>query len=372
MHRFADTLPDPRPRRPRPASIRPLPPQPSAGAFERLGIPNDGAPVVASWGAGVDSTAMLVAMKHRGIIPDAILFADTGGEKPETYDYIDEIAPWLEHWGAPPVTCVRKLPSPRVSYTTLEGNCLANETLPSLAFGRHSCSLKWKGDVLDQTLVGVARGPNARPGWRPALDAWARGQKVIKLIGYDSGRADQRRRRRIPSEDARYRYVFPLQVLGWTRPECIEAIAGEGLPVPLKSACFFCPASKTWELWWLAGAHPSLFLRALEIERNALEGRHSRFDEVKFGASWRSYIQGGKRFPSEAQAGLGRRFSWNQFAIDNGIVDHEGRFIGNRGLCLAKAEQLRGDDNALDGRAPCDRRSGELPSETRTRASIAV
>ena len=77
MHRFADTLPDPRPRRPRPTSIRPLPTHAPAGAFERLGISNDGAPVVASWGAGVDSTAMLVAMKHRGIIPDAILFADT-------------------------------------------------------------------------------------------------------------------------------------------------------------------------------------------------------------------------------------------------------------------------------------------------------
>ena len=135
---FGDTLPDPRARRPRPTSIRPLPPEPnplppqaSSGAFERLSIPNDGTPVVASWVAGVDSTAMLVAMKHRGIIPDAILFADTGGEKPETYDYIDEIAPWLAHRGAPPVTCVRKLSSPRVSYTTLEGNCLANETLPS-------------------------------------------------------------------------------------------------------------------------------------------------------------------------------------------------------------------------------------------------
>lgn len=317
---------------------------------DRLGIPHDGAPIVVSWGAGVDSTAMLVAMKREGVTPDRILFADTGGEKPETYAYVDYIEPWLASWGAPPVTRVMKKPSPRVSYTTLEGNCLDNETLPSLAFGLHSCSIKWKGSVLDQALTGVSRGPNKRHGWQPALDAWGAGLKVVKLIGYDNGPADTRRRKRIAAEDERFRYVFPLRTLGWARKECVQALIDEGLRVPLKSACFFCPASKQWELWWLAGAHPDLFMRALKIERNALEGRHSRWDKVKFGGSWWSYIEGSRRFPSEAQAGLGRRFSWNQFAVENGIVDTDGQFVGDRERCLAMAEALRRDDNALDRR----------------------
>ena len=42
-------------------------------------------PLVVAYGLGVDSTAMLVEFAHRGIRPDLILFADTGGEKPETY-----------------------------------------------------------------------------------------------------------------------------------------------------------------------------------------------------------------------------------------------------------------------------------------------
>ena len=110
--------------------------------IDQLGIPCDNAPIVASWGAGVDSTAMLVAMKRNGRMPGAILFADTGGEKPETYQYVEEIGPWLRSWGAPQVTVVKKRPSARVSYDTLEGNCIANETLPSIAFGLHSCSVK--------------------------------------------------------------------------------------------------------------------------------------------------------------------------------------------------------------------------------------
>lgn len=320
-------------------------------ARQRLGIPQCAGPLVVSWGAGVDSTAMLVALKREGIVPDAILFSDTGGEKPETYAYIDYIATWLARWGAPPVTRLARKPSKRVAYRTLEENCLANETLPSLAYGRHGCSLKWKGTVLDQHLAGVARGPNARPAWPPAQRAWRAGRKVVKLIGYDASGPDQRRRRRIARESARYHHVFPLQHLEWTRTECVRAIVEEGLRVPIKSACFFCPASKPWELWWLAGEHPDLFLRALALERTALEGRHSRWNAAALGGTWRAYVEADRAIPRDIHAGLGRRFSWNQFARTHRLVDETGRFTGERERCLERAAALRGRDNALDARA---------------------
>ena len=323
----------------------------AANTAEALGIPTDSAPIIVCYGGGVDSTAMLATMKNAGIVPDLILFADTGGEKPETYSYVRDLDDWLSSWGAPPVTWVKYRPSERVGYTTLEGNCISNETLPSLAFGRHSCSLKWKAQPQDQFLTGVRHGPNRRPGWQPALDAWAAGLKPIKLIGFDSGAADLRRRRRATNEDERFRYVFPLQVLGITRSGCITAILREGLPVPIKSACYFCPASKQWELWWLAGMHPDLFLRALKLERNALEGKHSRWDSVAFGDSWWNYIKYGKRFPSEAHAGLGRRFAWNQWAVKNRIISLRGKYIADPKACIARARRLRGSDNALDNRA---------------------
>lgn len=44
--------------------------------------------LVASYGGGVNSTAMLIGMQERGEIPNLIMFADTGGEKPETYAYL--------------------------------------------------------------------------------------------------------------------------------------------------------------------------------------------------------------------------------------------------------------------------------------------
>jgi hypothetical protein len=37
--------------------------------------------LVVAYGLGVDSTAMLIGLQHRGIRPDLIFFADVGAEK---------------------------------------------------------------------------------------------------------------------------------------------------------------------------------------------------------------------------------------------------------------------------------------------------
>jgi 3'-phosphoadenosine 5'-phosphosulfate sulfotransferase (PAPS reductase)/FAD synthetase len=93
--------------------------------------------LVVAYGLGVDSTAMLVEFAQRGIRPDLILFADTGGEKPETYTYLKTINPFLAKVGFPKVTVVRYQPK-RARYATLEGQCLHTGTLPSLAYGGKS------------------------------------------------------------------------------------------------------------------------------------------------------------------------------------------------------------------------------------------
>lgn len=105
-------------------------------------------PLVVAYGLGVDSTAMLIEFVRRSIRPDLILFADTGGEKPETYQYLEVIQPYLQQVGFPEVVTVRYRPT-RAVYDTLEGQCLHTGTLPSLAYGGKSCSLKYKrnGDL---------------------------------------------------------------------------------------------------------------------------------------------------------------------------------------------------------------------------------
>jgi len=67
-------------------------------------------PIVVSYGLGWDSTAVLVGLQQRGIRPDDILFADTGSEKEETYDYLFKINAWLRSVCFPEVTVVRNQP----------------------------------------------------------------------------------------------------------------------------------------------------------------------------------------------------------------------------------------------------------------------
>ena len=43
------------------------------------------APVIVAYGAGTNSTALLVGMHERGERPDLILFAETGGERVDPY-----------------------------------------------------------------------------------------------------------------------------------------------------------------------------------------------------------------------------------------------------------------------------------------------
>lgn len=309
------------------------------------------------FGSGVDSTAMLVALHDAEIRPHVITFANTGGEKPETIAHIDRMNAVLRAWGWPLIDVCQKVPLRSTGYSDLYGNCLANETLPSLAFGMKSCSIKWKQTPQDQFLKGAKSGPNARDAHPLWISTQAAGERIVKLIGYDSGPADTRRSKGLKPADDDFDYVYPLQLIRWARRDCVRAIT-EALGadmVPVKSACFFCPASKHWELYWLAANHPELLERALLLERTALTGRHSRFDSVEFGATWEELVRGADRFPSTSTTvGLGRKFSWNQWARVNDVVDDDFRVKrgeADRARFALLSDTQRDADNALDSRS---------------------
>jgi hypothetical protein len=80
---------------------------------------------------------MLIEFAHHNIQPDLILFADTGGEKPETYAYLPIMQRFLASVHFPAVVTVRYQPT-RAVYNTLEKQCLHTGTLPSLAYGGKS------------------------------------------------------------------------------------------------------------------------------------------------------------------------------------------------------------------------------------------
>src|SRR5687767_6389088 len=109
------------------------------------------ATTIVSYGGGVDSTAMLIGLKQRGIKVDWIMFSDTGGEHPETYAYIQYFNLWLKKNGFPEITIVRYR-TKEGEEITLEQDILNNQTLPAIAFGWKTCSQKFKILPVDRFL----------------------------------------------------------------------------------------------------------------------------------------------------------------------------------------------------------------------------
>jgi hypothetical protein len=206
---------------------------------------------VAAYGGGVNSTAMLVLLAKQDFRPDLILFADTGGERPDTYAFILRFNRWLIANNMPEIITVKK----GGIQETLEENCIRMNMLPSIAYGYKTCSHKYKIEPQNKYVNN----------WEPARKAWASGSKVTKLIGYD---ADEHHRAKIP-EDDKYVMRYPLVEQDIGREECKQIITDAGLCLPGKSACFFCPSSKKHEIRQLAREYPELLQRALVMEANA-------------------------------------------------------------------------------------------------------
>jgi hypothetical protein len=234
-------------------------------------------PSLAAWGAGVDSTAMIIELAARGTPPDVVLMADTGSERPETEAFVPIFRDWMDARGIENhvVRYVPKRFKHWPPYASLLENLLTNGTLPSISFGRHSCSQKWK----------IAPQDAWAEQWPVAQKVWARGGRVIKLIGYDCSPADNRRyAHREGHVDPRFDFRYPLREWGWTRSDCVRRIKAEGLPVPVKSSCFFCAGMKPGEVRSLPPAYLRLIvlvearaaprLRTVEgLWRKAVQGR---------------------------------------------------------------------------------------------------
>lgn len=235
---------------------------------------------IVSYGGGTNSTAMLIGMVRASELPPhAILFADTGGEKPHTYDYVAEFSEWLVKWGYPPITTVKK----GGRQETLEEECLRVKSLPSIAYGYKTCSHKFKIEPQDKW---TNNDDTCRATWKD-------GGLVTKLIGFH---VDEQRRAGIPS-DKKFQYRYPLIQWGWGQEECVRVIQAVGFRLPGKSACFFCPNSKPSEVRQLAVDYPDLIKRALAMEANA-ELTHIKGLGRNF--SWRDALSQVEMFPYDS------------------------------------------------------------------------
>jgi len=235
-----------------------------------------GGPVVLNLGGGLNSTAMAIEWLSRGLALDLVVFADTGGEHDETYAFIREFNAWLRDRHDIGVTVVHNAlrPGGHGPHGSLEEECFNNRTLPSKAFGMGGCSTKWKRQPMDRYLRQ----------WQPALDAWAKGQKVTRLLGIDAGEA-HRSQALCDYEHDIWVYRRPLVEWDVDREGCEKIVRAVGITPPRKSACWFCPAAKKSEVLALARERPDLFKQAVQMERVARDSGNLTMAKG-LGRSW--------------------------------------------------------------------------------------
>lgn len=236
-------------------------------------------PLVVSYGGGTNSTAILLGLHEKGLqVPDLIMFADTGDEKPETYEHLQVMQDWCAAHGFPPITLVRNALPQGLKDGSLSGECMRLGTMPSKLFGYSTCSMKWKVEPQLKHLKDWMRETGS--------------VYVRHAIGYDADEI-HRSQKRTEVRDFEESW-YPLIEWDWGRDECVAAIKRAGLTQPGKSACFMCPSSRKPEVTWLKRTHPALYARAIEMERRALAGEGQA--------------------PPARVVGLGRQWNWATFA----------------------------------------------------------
>lgn len=231
-----------------------------------------------SFGGGTNSTAMIIGMYRKGIPIDLILFADTGAEMPHTYEFIETFNKWLNIHDLPEIIIVRAVDK-EGNMLTLEEKCLRYNALPSIAYGFKQCSVSHKISPQDKFCNN----------YKTCMDIWKSGGKVNKYVGYDAGE-ERRKKHVLDIQDKKYNKFYPLIDWGWYREDCVNVIQEEGLPLPGKSSCFFCPSMKKQEIKELRKNHPELFDRAIAIEENAKDNLLT-VKGLGRNWSWKNYIE---------------------------------------------------------------------------------
>lgn len=221
-----------------------------------------------SFGGGQQSTALLVLAARGEIDYQTFLFANVGddSEHPATLRYINEHAqPFADRHDLNLRTLHRVgVRGARAG----EGRTLMADLMRSTSRsigipvhlagggpGTRQCTDRYKIGVIARELKRL--GATAED---PATVA-------IGISLDEIHRANNRAR--IPYE----RVVYPLLDLGLRRTDCQRIIREADLPVPPKSACWFCPMKRPTEWHELRRTEPDLFERACALEDQLVERR---------------------------------------------------------------------------------------------------
>lgn len=171
-------------------------------------MPDSSTKFVLSYGAGVNSTALMIHLIRNKMPIDYVVFADTSSEVPETYEYLKIAQTYLSRQNIPLVIV-------RSKSGGLYETCVRRRVIPSQI---------WRWSTRDKKVVPI------RAFYR-SLNS-----PIVQYIGIAYDELERMKDSGIDNVTNQY----PLVDEKITREGCIQLIEKEGLPVPARSGCYFC------------------------------------------------------------------------------------------------------------------------------------
>lgn len=242
---------------------------------------------ILSLGGGTQSCA-LALMSAAGELPklDHIVFADTQGELPETYEYLEYLRSVVEPAGIPlhVVTAGNLLNDLLVTEPTASNPTppmhVLNPDGSKGRIGQYRCSYDYKRRVVTRKVKQLCGG---RGAWkRSTVEQWIGFSldEVGRMRQTDECRCGHKARlHRVGCERCACETFDPWQVNAWPlidlrmrRDDTIRWFAANGHPTPPRSACHFCPNSGNGRWQDLKANHPDLFEQACVLDETIRNG----------------------------------------------------------------------------------------------------
>lgn len=183
-----------------------------------------------SFGAGVNSVALYLLLKQKGVDFETI-FVNHETDYPETYAYVD----YLRHQGFK----INEVKPDYEGYSSLYEYCKYRKFLPSIYL--RWCTYRFK----------------LQPFWKYIKTPCV---VHIGISAEEKQRQTAHKRKGITSR-------WMLVEEGINRSECKTMIRNAGLKIPRKSGCWLCPFQGKKQLRRLYLEHPDLFEKIVELER---------------------------------------------------------------------------------------------------------
>lgn len=223
---------------------------------------------VFSFGGGVQSTAVAVLAARGEISIDCFIFANVGedSENPETLRYIREVTrPYLLKHNLNFIEVQKRGQTLRETVMNPERRSVVipafRRTERATSIQRRNCTQDWKIEPVTRWIAKHYSGQHVQVGMGISVDEFNRVR--------DRHWHDTDGKRKLGFWRQRW---YPLIELTLSRQDCVAIIEKEGLPIPPKSSCYFCPFMRRAEWSAMRAERPELFDKAAELE-NAMNNK---------------------------------------------------------------------------------------------------